>query len=103
HASHDRRRDHRKNSAQIFEELPGMDTKRVLDTTAFVQCLNMQPARLHIPPKHRKRSHSKRTQRCQALPAEEEMPVWLRPAEEQRNPNQLHCVNELCEKADADG
>src|SRR5215831_18573414 len=103
HASHDRRRDHGKNSAQIFEKLPGMNTKRVLDTTAFVQCLNMEPARLRIPPKHRKRSHSKCKQHRQTLPAEKEMSVWPRPAEEQRNPNQLDCVDELCEKTDADG
>src|SRR5689334_2576088 len=51
HASHDRRRDHRKNSRQILHELPGMNTERVLDTTAFMECLNMEPARLHIPPK----------------------------------------------------
>jgi len=103
HASHDRRRHNRKNSAQILEELPGMNTERMLDTTAFVQCLNMQPPRLDVPPKHRKRTDPKRAQRCQTLPAEKEMAMWLRPTEEQRNPNQLNRVNELCEKADADG
>ena len=80
-----------------------MDTERVLDTTPFVQCLNMQPACLHIPPEHRKRSDSKRTQHCQTLPAEKKMPVWLRPAEEQRNPDQLDSVDELCEKANPNG
>src|SRR5260370_3868506 len=41
HANDDRRRDHPKNSAQILDELPGMNTERVLDTTPFVQCLNI--------------------------------------------------------------
>src|SRR5713101_6076471 len=103
YASHDQRRDHPKDCAQILEEFPGMDAERMLDTTAFMQRLNMEPARLHIPPNHRKRTHSKRKQRCQTLPAEKKMPVWLRPAEEQRKPNQLDHVDELCEETDADG
>src|SRR5260370_20575266 len=77
-----------------------MNAERVLNTTAFMQRLNMEPACLHVPPKHRRRTYSKRQQRCQASPAEKEMSVWLRPAEEQRNPNQLDYVDELCEETD---
>src|SRR5664280_72089 len=88
---------------EMMEDFTRMDGQGMIETAALVQCLDMEPARLDIPPKHRQRTDRKPQKHCQALAAAEQMPVRPRPAEEHHNGNQLDRVDELCQESHADG
>ena len=103
HTGQQQRRDRPQLSGQVTEDFHGTHAKGMLDAAAFMERPDIEPARMHIPHEHRKRSYAKRQHRREALPAEKETTVWPGPAEEQRHANQLDRVDELRKETDTDG